>query len=278
MNVTRAKSEEGAFAIDALFGITLFLVSVIALMMISIVVKLESTLQYAVDQTAKQLSSYYYLLDAVDLATYTSGAAGTEGNNKVEAANKVINDVIDFSQSTEEYKDGINSDFQAITNMDFSKVDTSKYKEIANSAKGLWDSLKALKDDPAGQIKATISIFAHSIGNKALSYYVTPYLCRMLMPSYIAGDLQKTNDYLNHIGIKGNEGDVGMEMIDFSHSSLLADGRTIKIVAIYKLNLKKLTFGVINSDMVFQQTAVTAAWVEPNDSGTLKTISAAYKG
>lgn len=62
------KKERGAFAVDAILGITLFLLSILSIMCVSIIIKIEAAMQYAVDQTAKELSSYYYLLDKIGVA------------------------------------------------------------------------------------------------------------------------------------------------------------------------------------------------------------------
>lgn len=271
-----AKREDGAFAIDTVLGLTFFMLAILSLMMVSLIIRIEANMQYAVDQTAKELSSYYYLLDAVDIAKYTSGDAGNDADEGAEKANKLIDNVINFSSAAGDVGTSI-SDMESISIESIRQIDTSDYEELYSTANQLWNSVKDMSNDPSGQVKAVISIFAHSLGNKAMSYYVTPYLCRMLMPNYLTGDLESTNEYLDSIGIVGEDGQTGMERIDFTHSSLLADGRTIKIVAIYKLNTKKLTFGMIDTDLYFKQTAVTAAWVEPNESGELKSIADAYK-
>jgi hypothetical protein len=93
----------------------------------------------------------------------------------------------------------------------------------------------------------------------------------MLMPKYISGNLDETNTYLESVGIEN-----GLEGVDFTYSSLLQDGRSINVVAVYKLNTKKLTFGLLDMNLCFKQTASTAAWIEPKGD-TLTTIADAYK-
>lgn len=268
------KKEEGAFAIEAVLGLTFFMLAILSLMMVSLILRIEANMQYAVDQTAKELSSYYYLLDAVDIAKYTSGNAGSDAAAGAAKANKLIDNVISFSDAAGDVGTSI-SDMENISIDSIGQIDPSNYQELYSTANQLWNSVKDMSNDPSGQVKAVISIFAHSLGNGAMSYYVTPYLCRMLMPNYLTGDLESTNKYLDSIGIEGEDGQTGIEKIDFTHSTLLADGRTIKIVAIYKLNTKKLTFGMLDTDLYFEQTAVTAAWIEPNGD-ELKSIADAY--
>lgn len=264
------KREQGAFAVEAVLGLTFFMLAILGLMMVSLIIRVESNLQYAVDQTAKELSSYYYILDAVGVAKYTSGEAGTAASEEVEKVNTLINNVMDFSGTVE----SAGNDIQSLESMGIEEISAiaNDYGKLHDSAEEMWKSVEGMAEDPKGQVKACISFFAHSLGNAAMSYYVTPFLCRMLMPKYLAGTKKETDRYLESVGIEG-----GLEAIDFTHSSLLADGRTIRVVAIYKLNTKSITFGMIDADLYLHQTAVTAAWITPNDD-TLKSISDAYKG
>ena len=264
------RDENGAFAIEAALGLTVFLLSVMAIMCMSLIVRVQANMQYAVDQTAKELSSYYYLLDATGIANITSGAAGAKSKEKVEEVNTMINNVFDFSASTKETVESFaGTDDYSLGNL----VDIAEngYDKISVSGSQLWESLKKCKDDPMGQVKAVVSVFAHTFGNQAMTQLVTPYLCRLLMPKYLSGSYDATEEYLKSVGIEG-----GFDDIDFSYSNMLKDGRTINVVVMYKINTKKLTFGLVDHDMYFKQNATTAAWVTPNN-GTLQTISGAKK-
>ena len=264
----KRKKEDGAFAIEAVMGLTFFMLSVLAIMLMSLIIRVESQLQYAVDQTAKEMSSYYYILDAVGVAKYTSGSAGASAEET-----KNINDLIDNVLSFSSEADDMAGTMSNMDTIDISQIGqmSGNVEQMATTANDMWGNITAIRDDPKGQIMATLSVFAHSLGNKTMSYFVTPFLCRMLMPKYLAGDYESTNEYLENLGIEG-----GIDSIDFSHSSLLGDGRTIKIVAVFKLNTKKITFGVLDTDIIFRKTAYTAAWVTPNDSGEIKSIYDAY--
>lgn len=272
MKLYKIKDESGVIAIEAVLGLTFFMLAVISIMIVSFIIRLQATIQYAVDQTAKQLSSYYYLLDATGIAKYTSGNIDEDTKNDLDKTNKIISNVVDFAGEAE----NVSNDLQDISLDDLKDLKDDAV-QMKTKAQDLWQSVKSLKDDPKGQMKAIITVFARSIGNKALSYYVTPYLCRMIMPNYMGGDLKSAEKYLDDIGVVGDDGQKGMDMIDFTKSSLLSDGRSIKIVAVYRLNTKKLTFGILDTDLVFQQSAVTAAWVQPNESGSLQTIGSAFK-
>ena len=271
------KNERGAAAIEAVLGITFFMLSILALLMTSVIVRVESKMQYALDQTARELATDYYLLDAVGIAQLTSGTSG----RSVEETNKLINNVINFSGTVD---DTIGDASSALSDgwENVSLEDLENFaggaEEAAGLAQDIGNGLETLADDPAGQVKAIINVFAHTLGNRVLSYYVTPLLCKMLVPKYIAQNATDTNKWFKSVGVKVGEDEsesVGLDVINFTQSSLLADGRTVELVAVYPLDLKMLTFGIIDKQLVLRQTASTAAWVTPNN-GSIKTIGAAY--
>ena len=78
-------------------------------------------------------------------------------------------------------------------------------------------------------------------------------------PKYLTeGDV---DEYLKDYGIVH-----GLNDLDFGDSSLLDDGRSIKIAVVYKVNTKRLTFGLVDTDIMLRQVAITAAWVTPNNA------------
>ena len=90
------KDERAEFAIDAIFGITFFMISLIALMFMSLIIRIQSNMQYALGQTAKEISGYYYLADKIGLAAVTSGSGGAQD------VDSTINSVMDFMGSAEQ--------------------------------------------------------------------------------------------------------------------------------------------------------------------------------
>ncbi len=275
------KDESGAAAIEAVLGLTFFMLSVLAIMMMSMVIRVEAKMQYALDQTARELATDYYLLDAVGVAQFTSGKSTNGANQTLEEANSLINNVIDFSGNVEDTAGSIQATMDSGINgvtMDQIQAVGTNAEQCASLAKQIGQNLKNIGDDPAAQVKAIVNVFAHTLGNKVLSYYVAPQLCRMIVPKYIASTSDATDKWLASVGVmyEGvDENIVGLDAIDFSKSTLLTDGRTIELIAIYPIDLKRLTFGMIDSQIVLRQTATTAAWVVPNGD-TLQSISEAY--
>lgn len=56
------RKEKGAFAIEAVIGITLFMLTIIAIMFMSVIIRVQANMQYALGQTAKEMSGYSALI------------------------------------------------------------------------------------------------------------------------------------------------------------------------------------------------------------------------
>lgn len=245
------KDEGGEFAIDAIFGITFFMISMIALMFMSLIIRVQSNVQYALGQTAKEISGYYYLVDKIGLA------AATTGSDEETDVDNVIKNVVDFSGSIENSKNTIQS----------IEIDDATFESIQNSAKdvensiaesrkcfeSIQSSIKGINGDSVTQI---LSVFAKTAVNRAVSFYIAPILCEKLMPKYLSSKKYGSiSEYYEAIGIKN---------VSFNGSQLLTDKRSIKLQITYELDLEKYTLGVVKGSVKFRQVASTAAWVTPD--------------
>lgn len=261
----RMKNENGAIAIDAALGITFFLLSMCCIMFVSQFARLESQMQYAVDQTAKELSMYYYFADKLGLANLTSGA---DSNSKDrEDLNKTIGAMMDFLGDAEDLT-SVDWDFSSLESTVGTVTDAKDTVESLYKSGGkVYEQIIVIGEDPIGKMKFLLGVLA----NGAMQKVVAPLLCKALLPKYIAENDKAVDTFLSNYGVKG-----GRDGLNYLYSSLLGDGRTISITVVYTVNTKKLTFGLIDKDLVLGQTAHTAAWVKPG--GKLKTIVDALKG
>lgn len=248
------KNESGEFAIDAVLGITFFMVSLTALMFICLIVRVQSNIQYALGQTAKEVSGYYYLVDKVGLA------AATTGTDKKTDVDETIKSVVDFSGSL---KDTANSTIQ------LSEGDISSMKDAADNAQ---ESYKIFTNDVLPKVRAldgdsvtqVLSVFAKTAVNRAIGFYLAPLICEKLMPKYLSSQkFNNIDEYYEAVGISN---------VDFTGSEFLTDGRSIKIQVTYDLDISKYTLGFVKRTVTFRQVASTAAWVRP-DGNDLKALS-----
>lgn len=215
---------KGAFAIETLISVTIFMMAILALMMFTVIIRTEARMQYALNQTAKEISSYYYVLDKTGLGF------GVEKSGDVEDMNKLI--------------DGVSNLTEKVETVNWSIDDVGNVNDI----------YQLIKDkDPLTVIKSVFQYAAANATNKQISKLIAPPLCQALMPKYIAGD--NTDKYLQSMGV-GNS----IEDVNFSQSNFMGDGESINLVAVYKINTKSITFGMIDQELTICQTASVKAW------------------
>ena len=256
------RKEKGAFAIEAVIGITMFMLTIIAIMFMSVIIRVQANMQYALGQTAKEMSGYFYLIDKVGLAKYVSGKS-VDLDAKAKEVNTNIGYIVDFASDAKETAANVvnANDINEIID-----VINSSEDDLKNGVTNITNMVKTYKSgeqNPLEHIKLVLQIFGKSLANTAFGRYVGPIACDFLLPKYLTqGD---EDDYFKQMGFIEKDG----HYIDFTGSELLRDGRSINLVATYELDLSNLTFGMVHTTMKFRQVASTAAWVRPNGENLL---------
>lgn len=273
----KKRRESGAFAIEAVLALTTFMLAVLGLMMGSMIVRAQASMQFALNQTAKELSGYFYLLDKFGIASVLSGASTDVTNETLESLNGAAGHIMTFAgeleEKGEEYKSLAEENKKKLEEGTLTADDLNAFRDVTDvdqlkaEAKSLKDELVeiAKSDNKIEMLKSLFQVFGRAAINSLFSKYVAPVVCETLMPKYLtSGD---PDVYYRKLGIDP-------ESVTFEGSQLLADGRTISLVVTYKMDAKKLTLGMYDKDLYFQQVASTAAWLVPNDSGSVKSLKA----
>lgn len=259
---------KGAFTIETTLSLTFFMLSILALMMVSMLIRIQADMQYAINQTAKEISGYFYLADRIGLASALSAHENAVQASQLEKMDTTIGHMVDLAGNTNEtYQDlkGQFSDSLSLQDInDFKELvkdaenNKEKIAEIGEKAKQVGKDLKqiAKSENKMEMLKAFLQVFGKSLANKAFSKYVTPMVCEALLPKYLtSGDV---DDYYRNSGIDP-------ESVNFGLSEILQDGRSVKLVVVYEVDVSKLTFGIIRTKLKFRQVGATAAWIIPND-------------
>lgn len=258
----------GAFTIETSISLTIFMLAVLALMMISMLIRIQADMQYAANQTAKEISGYFYLVDKLGLASVLSGHENAAQAEKLEKMDTTISHIVEFAGSSKEDFEDLKGQFSE----GFSMEDVSDFQNLVQDAQNNADKLKELKNkaetvskdlkdiakggNQVEMLKAFLQVFGKSLASKAFSKYVTPLVCEALLPKYLtSGDV---DDFYERSGIVPDS-------VKFGLSEILQDGRSIKLVVVYEVDVSKLTFGVIRTKLKFRNVAATAAWIIPND-------------
>ena len=267
----KKRKEAGAIAIEAVLSLTIFMLAILALMMGSLLIRAQASMQYALNQTAKEISGYFYLLDKFGIASAVSGNATLSAQAKVQPLNDSIGEIVAFTgnvkKTSGEYKQIVeNAKNGNLTDEEIERIKNlpDDATTLKNEAKEIAGHLKDLTDDPKRLFSGVFQVFGKAMINTALSKYVTPFVCEALMPKYLTLNKNSSAFYQNTGIIEST--------IDFDGSQMLADGRTISLVVTYEVDASKLTLGFYKKHLKFQQIASTCAWIRGNDSESLYSL------
>ena len=131
--------------------------------------------------------------------------------------------------------------------------------EAIEAVSGLSD-IRESSEAEAGESGNLVSQLADAVsGGASIGGMLGEPLFRAVFAECVAGSRAEADEYLmNLAGITTDD-------IDFHYSSVLSDGKTVEIVAVYDVKLR--TFGLFGKNgitMKMKNTAVTSAWVTGN--------------
>ena len=69
------KGEKGSFTVEAILSLSIFMFAFVTIVSLATVAKIESTTQYAIDQTAKEISKYTYIASRANLLVHPKDSA-----------------------------------------------------------------------------------------------------------------------------------------------------------------------------------------------------------
>ncbi len=247
----KLKSEKGSFTVEATLTLTIFMFAFLAIVSLSTVARIEGITQYAINQTAKEISQYYYIADKAGLIDTK------DDNSDFEKVDSLVNAISSLSDATQdgakEVKGSLSSkDIEGILNTYEDLPGT--VENVEKAATELSNSIEAIMDDPKTVITSLTSAFAKQAANEAMTKIIAQPLCKSLVPKYVTSD-KNADLYLEKMGVVD-----GIDGMDFRLSNFLSDGRSINVVVVYEVELNG--FGVFNRTLVIKQTASTAAWVK----------------
>lgn len=275
----KKRKEAGAIAIESILSLTFFLMTILALMMGTMLIRAQAAMQYALNQTAKEISGYFYLLDKFGIASAISGNSTEAAQASFQQLNDSIGHIVSFSGEIKDDVEGKAQDYEEVVSNakagTLTDADIERIKQIPQDAKETSEAiknevniiktdLKNLKNaDKKEMFKGVLQVFSKALINTALSKYVTPPVCEALMPKYLS--TRNLDNFYQQAGIIE-------DTINFEGSQMLADGRTISLVVTYQVDASKLTLGFYKKNLQFQQIASTCAWIHPNKSGSLLSL------
>lgn len=232
------KKNKGSLTVEACISVTIFLMVFITILYIMRIVFAYGLVQHALNQTAKEFSTYSYYVAVSGLGDINGQIHSSTAEGK-ESFNTNVSNLVNVYDSFSQLGDGI----QSTTN----NVSSGNIEGTINSVKGLGndvnefknslgpaaDTIKSIASDPVAAIKSVGSVLV-SGGSEATKSFLCGELSRALMAKYISeGGYDMANTRMVNLRVVG-----GLDGIDFSSSSFWGPDapNDIELVACYTID------------------------------------------
>lgn len=176
------KGEKGSFTVEAILSLSIFMFAFVTIVSLATVAKIESTTQYAIDQTAKEISKYTYIASRANLLVHPKDSAEAT----VDSIDEAVQSMYDFSDvlSSSTGGNGVTLSSEGLSDM-LSGMSGDDFKSITASAQNVYNSFAPLMSDPKGAITALAQVVAQKGGSALVSRVIAQPLCKALLPKYI---------------------------------------------------------------------------------------------
>lgn len=245
----KKNSEKGSATVEAIISLSMFLFAFIAIYSIINMCIVQSTVQHALNKSAKEISQYYYFIDKFKLSKAASGKGLDEASKTALGVFDTFEAVLEDGKSASSQ---VSSTVENITNNDISVTDIQKsVKEMegfGTSAQNLVDMLVDASNNPADYLKSFAAL-AVSKGLDETKINVATSLAKGMSKRHF--DVEQ----LESMGVKG-----GFEGMDFSQSRILQkdNPEDVKLVVVYELEVAD--FLPFDFSITISQSAVTRGW------------------
>lgn len=235
------KREKGSLTVEAILFLIPFMCAFLTLVNMARFVQAEMLIHHAITQTAKQISTYSYVLTKTNIASQMQ-ATNKKSNKFIADTTKMVNSVTDFAGAVGSLGSG--GDLSAEIDTALSKAETAH------------DTVTEYISNPKDVLCGALAVVKSQSRGLAMRWAVGGITrgCIKEAVSRVSGDPDK---YLKDIGIVD-----GMAGLDFSASNWISTGEgkgDIEIVVTYKL--KNLLFPDFDfGEHEFCQCASTLIW------------------
>ena len=245
----KSRRELGSVTIEATIALTIFMFAFLGITSLSTLVRAESKVQYALNQTAKELSQYMYIFHRGDTIENPTKPVDELIKETGDFTNMIKNASKDVASSGSLFsKDQVVDDLEGTIN-----TVKNDAQSILEAGKSLANKYKSVAENPTEVLNAIYSIIGDEVENIVQSKIIAPVVANILMPKYLESGDKSANEFLEDMGVEN-----GMSGLNFSLSSIMEDDRTINLTVIYTVNYKIPLIG--ERKFTFKQTASTAAW------------------
>lgn len=221
----RFKQERGSMTVEAALFLVAFLAAFLTIINFGRLAKVQIVMQHALNNTAMQISQYGYILTRTGMAD--------EINKTSEDAKKFKSDADTVATSVMELSDAIGS---VAGNAANGNISIDDIEDLIGAVNGSQDAINIGKEyfkNPKGLLTGLLAVGKDEIGNQVRTLIVSR-IAESQIESYIEKLSSDPDKYLENLGIVE-----GLEGLDFSKSTLLADGsKDVNIVIKFKVSNK----------------------------------------
>lgn len=232
------KKENGALTVEACIALTIFFMVFVTILYIMRIVFVYGVVQHALNQTAKEFStySYYYAVSGmadINGQIQSSTAAGISSFD--ENVSNIVNVYDEFNAlggNVKEIGDNVEKGDISGTISSLQNISGS-YENFKESAGKAGETIKSIADDPVTAIKAVGSVFLNG-GNESAKTFVGGEISRSLMAKYIDGKgYNEANMRLKNLRVVD-----GLDGVDFSASKFWGSSsqNDIELVVCYTID------------------------------------------
>lgn len=227
-DMEKYKNEKGSLTVEALLILVPFFCAFITIMGFVNIIKAQTLVQYSVNQTAREISEYSYILSKTGVTGKIADTGAKSAQFKADTS-EVLNSIEDFVNAAG------NGDGNAINLGNVAVDNIESYMENTDISAGIVNLLKGTAEDMVGT--AVIGGVAKGRLKKNLSYV--------------------TNDpdaYLKKLGVDG-----GLDGISYSESKWVSGGEyAVRVTAAYTIKMKILSYEL--SEYKCRVNATTLVW------------------
>lgn len=230
------KKEKGSLTVEACLSLTIFLMVFLTILFLMRIVFAYGIVQHALNQTAKEFSTYtyYYAISGladVDGAIKSSTAAGNAKFD--ESVSNVVSVYDSIGKLGGAVGDTVHGAQTGDINAVISGVESvgTNYGELKENVGNTVDTIQWIADNPMDAIKSVGGVLLHG-GSQATKDFICGEISRALMAKYIDSGYDAANKRLKNLRVVD-----GLSGLNFSASQFWADGsdNEIELVACYTI-------------------------------------------
>lgn len=231
------KSNKGSLTVEACISLTMFLMVFVTILYIMRIVFAYGIMQHALNQTAKEFSTYSYYYAVSGMADI-NGQINSSTSAGVASFDENVSNIVSVYDSFNTLGGSVKEAGENVSKGDLSGTLSSlqsvrgNYASFKESAGAATNTIKSIADDPVAAIKSVGSVFL-SGGNESAKTFLCGEISRSLMSKYISeGGYDAANTRLKNLRIVN-----GLEGVDFSASEFWSPGseNEIELVICYTI-------------------------------------------